>query len=134
MNILGVGPGELAVVFIIMLVVAGPKRMVQWASPTGRYTAELRAMFQETLNAVQKELAESGLDIRKDLPNIPTGRIDFVREASKIINPPTSAADNTEQPAASPDSNTSTAQSAAPTESNDSVDNTQYEQGLLCYR
>src|SRR5258708_20793888 len=126
MNILGVGPGELAVVFIIMLVVAGPKRMVQWASPTGRYTAELRAMFQETLNAVQKELAESGLDIRKDLPNVPTGRIDFVREASKIINPPASAADNAQQPAVTPDSNTSTAQSTAPPKSNDSSTKPKY--------
>ncbi len=130
MNILGVGPGELAVVFIIMLVVAGPKRMVQWAYTAGRYTAQLRAMFQETLNAVQKELAESGLDIRKDLPNIPTGRIDFVREASKIINPPTSAADNTEQPAATPDSDTSTEQSTAPAESNDSSEKPKYDSWL----
>ena len=130
MNILGVGPGELAVVFIIMLVVAGPKRMVQWAYTAGRYTAQLRAMFQETLNAVQKELAESGLDIRKDLPNVPTGRIDFVREASKIINPPASAADNAEQPAATPDSNTSPAQSTAPAESNDSSEKPKYDSWL----
>jgi Sec-independent protein translocase protein TatA len=85
MNILGVGPAEIIVVFIIMLAVAGPKRMVQWAYQIGRYTAQLRAMFQETMNAVQKELAASGLDVTKDLPSIPKS-FDIVSEAAKVIN------------------------------------------------
>jgi sec-independent protein translocase protein TatB len=85
MNILGVGPAELIVVLIIMLVVAGPKRMVQWAYQIGRYTAQLRAMFQETMNAIQKELSDSGLDVTKDLPSIPKS-FDIVSEASKVIN------------------------------------------------
>jgi sec-independent protein translocase protein TatB len=85
MNILGVGPAELIVVLIIMLVVAGPKRMVQWAYDIGRYTAKMRAMFQETMNAVQKELNESGLDVRKDLPSV-TKSFDIVSEASRVIN------------------------------------------------
>ncbi len=85
MNILGVGPAEVIVILIIMLVVAGPKRMVQWAYQLGRYTAQLRAMFQETMNAVQKELAESGLDVTKDLPSIPRS-FDIVSEAAKVIN------------------------------------------------
>jgi sec-independent protein translocase protein TatB len=91
MNILGVGPFELILVLIIMLVVAGPKRMVQWAYEIGRYTAQLRAMFQETMNAVQKELSESGLDVRKDIPQM-TKSFDIVSEAARVINTEVSSA------------------------------------------
>jgi len=122
MNILGVGPGELAVVFIIMLVVAGPKRMVQWAYIAGRYVAQLRAMFQQTMDAIQKEFADSGLDIRKDLPNLPLGRIDFLGEAAKIINPPNPphvSAENTLKSADATDL-TNAQQTSTGGESNDS--------------
>ncbi len=92
MNILGVGPGELVVVLILMLVVAGPKRMVQWAYHIGRYTAQLRTMFQETMNVIQKELAESGVEIPKELTNLQNTKFDIVQEASKIINTEPSSA------------------------------------------
>ena len=127
MNILGVGPGELAVVFIIMLVVAGPKRMVQWAYLAGRYIAQLRATFQETLNAVQKELAESGLDIPKDLPNLSRGRIDILSEAAKIINPPIQAANAPETPVTADDSEPAKPLSDKPVDANDSNENPKYD-------
>src|SRR5579859_5646985 len=81
-------PTDLLIILIIMLVVAGPKRMVQWAYTIGRYTAQLRAMFQETMNAVQKEIDEAGLDVRKDLPTLPSGRFDLMSEVAKVINTP----------------------------------------------
>src|SRR5438105_3032692 len=59
---LGVGPAELVVIFILMLVVAGPKRMIAWAYQAGKITAQLRAMFQETMQAFQKEMEAAGLD------------------------------------------------------------------------
>jgi sec-independent protein translocase protein TatB len=86
MNILGVGPAELIVILIIMLVVAGPKRMIEWAYQAGKYAAQLRAMFQETMDAFHKELAQSGIDMPKDLTKLPTGRFDIVSEAAKVIN------------------------------------------------
>jgi sec-independent protein translocase protein TatB len=105
MNFLGVGPGELLVIFIIALVVAGPKRMIQWAYQIGRYTARIRAMAQETMNAVQKELAASGLDVTKDLSNLQNTKFDVMKEVSKIIDPaltlPTVEAPDQAQPAAS---------------------------------
>ena len=84
MNILGAGPGELVVVFVIMLVVAGPKRMIKWAYVLGQYTAQLRQMWQQTLDAFRKELADANIDLPKDL-NI-KGRLDILGEANKIIN------------------------------------------------
>ena len=86
MNILGVGPAELFVIFVVLLVVAGPKRMIEWAYHAGRYAAQLRAMFQETMEQFQKEMAASGIEIPKELTNLPTGRFDIVSEAAKVIN------------------------------------------------
>lgn len=87
MNILGIGIPEIIVIFIIMLVVAGPKRMIEWAYHIGRYTAKIRAMYQETMEAFQKELNASGLDdVTKDLSNLRSNSFDIVSEASKIIN------------------------------------------------
>lgn len=90
MNLLGVGPGELVVVFVIMLVVAGPKRMIQWAYQIGRYTARMRAMVQETMNAIQKEVAASGLDVTdvtKELASLQNAKFDVMKEVSKIVDP-----------------------------------------------
>ena len=84
MNLLGVGVPELVVIFVIMLVFAGPKRMVRWAYILGQYTAQLREMWQQTLDAFRKELADANLELPKDL-NL-QGRFDILGEANKIIN------------------------------------------------
>ena len=86
MNIMGVGPAELIVVLVIMLVVAGPKRMVQWAYMLGQYTAQLRQMWKQTLDAFKKELADANIDLPKDLNVVTKGRFDILGEANKIIN------------------------------------------------
>lgn len=86
MEIAGVGPLEVVAIFIIMLVVAGPKRMVSWAYTLGQYVSKFRAMFQETMDAVKKEIDVESLDIRKDLPALASGRFDIVSEAAKVIN------------------------------------------------
>ena len=36
MDILGIGGGELVLIVLVMLVVAGPKRMIQWAYIAGK--------------------------------------------------------------------------------------------------
>lgn len=85
MDFLGIGGGELLLILILLFTVAGPKRMLQWAYHLGKYVAQFRRMFDETMNAVKKELDVEDLDIRKDLP-LPTGRYDVVKEANKFIN------------------------------------------------
>ncbi|MEP7286427.1 MAG: hypothetical protein ABI947_11725 [Chloroflexota bacterium] len=85
MNILGVGPWEVIAILAIMLVVAGPKRMILWAYELGRYVAKFRAMFAETVEAINKELQETGLEIPKNAPlTIP--KFDILGEAQKVIN------------------------------------------------
>ena len=65
-NILGIGPWQIIIVLLVMLIVAGPKRMVLWAYQAGRYVAMFRKMFDETMSAFQKEMQESGIDLTKD--------------------------------------------------------------------
>ena len=63
MELLGIGTTELIAILVIMLVVAGPKRMIRWAYILGQYTAKLRRMWAETMAVVQKEFDAAGMDI-----------------------------------------------------------------------
>jgi Sec-independent protein translocase protein TatA len=82
MEILGVGTPELIAILLIMLIVAGPKRMIQWAYTLGQYTARLRKMWAEMMTYMEKEMAAAGMDV--DLPReIPT-RGTVMREINKI--------------------------------------------------
>jgi Sec-independent protein translocase protein TatA len=85
MNFFGVGALEILIIFVIMLVVAGPKRMVQWAYYIGQYMSKLRKMWGELMDSVQKELDEAGVDIKvpKDIPT----RADINRLASEAMKP-----------------------------------------------
>lgn len=62
MNILGLGPAELVMILLIMLVVAGPKRMAQWAYVAGQLFAQVRVMWQDMMGIVQEELQEAGME------------------------------------------------------------------------
>jgi Sec-independent protein translocase protein TatA len=81
MDIFGVGGAELVAIFLIMLVVAGPKRMIQWAYIAGTYVAKFRAMWAEAMTYVQKEFEQAGLDV--ELPKEPPTRGSLTRELGK---------------------------------------------------
>ena len=72
MNILGVGAAELVAVLLIMLVFAGPKRMIHWSYVLGQHVAKFRKIWSETVDLVQKEFDEAGVDIK--LPKEPPTR------------------------------------------------------------
>ena len=64
MEIFGVGGAEMVAILVIMLVVAGPKRMVQWAYVLGQYVSRARVMWDEVMAGVQKEIDDAGLDVQ----------------------------------------------------------------------
>ncbi len=72
MNVFGIGGWELVLVLLIMLIVAGPKRMAQWAYTLGTWTAKLRVMWEEVAESLQKELDESGVNV--EVPRTPPTR------------------------------------------------------------
>lgn len=83
MEIFGVGGGELLAILVIMLVVAGPKRMIQWAYILGRYTARARKLWAETMTYVQKEFEQAGLNV--ELPKEVPTRGSLAREVNKQV-------------------------------------------------
>jgi Sec-independent protein translocase protein TatA len=84
MELFGIGTTEFITIFIIMLVVAGPKRMLQWAYILGQYTAKLRRMWAETMAVLQKEFDQAGVDVTlpKNIPN----RNSLVNQMNKALS------------------------------------------------
>jgi Sec-independent protein translocase protein TatA len=89
MEIFGVGGAEVVAILIIMLIVAGPKRMIQWAYVLGQYTSKARAMWAETMGYVQKELNEAGMDIElpKDIPTRASLNSEISKQVQKAVAP-----------------------------------------------
>lgn len=89
MEIFGVGGAELVAILIIMLVVAGPKRMIQWAYVLGQYMAKARTMWAETMTYMQKELNEAGMDVElpKEIPTRASLNSEISKQVQKAVSP-----------------------------------------------
>jgi len=85
MDILGIGGWELIAVLILMIVVAGPKRMIQWSYVLGRELAKVRRLWTEAAKTLQKEFDEAGIDIK--VPEQPPTRASFREDAAKLLAP-----------------------------------------------
>ncbi len=87
MNFFGVGGAELIAILVIMLVFAGPKRMIHWSYVLGQYVAKFRVIWSQTVDLVQKEFDEAGVDIK--LPKEPPTRQNLNRTLGDAIKPMT---------------------------------------------
>jgi Sec-independent protein translocase protein TatA len=85
MEIFGVGGAELVAILIIMLIVAGPKRMIQWAYVLGQYVAKFRSMWSDVMDGVQKELDAAGMDVQ--FPKTMPTRAEFNKGINTFTNP-----------------------------------------------
>jgi Sec-independent protein translocase protein TatA len=88
MNILGIGGWELVLIFIIMLLVAGPKRMVRWAYVMGTYIAKFRNIWAETVDVIQQEFDDAGVDVKipRDIPTRDNIRRNFNEQVSRSFS------------------------------------------------
>lgn len=84
MNIFGIGGVELILIFVLMLVVAGPKRMIQWAYVMGKWVAKFRVMWSQTVDLVNQELNAAGYDVQ--LPKDAPTRKNVTRWAQNTLN------------------------------------------------
>ena len=85
MNIFGIGGAELVIILVIMLIVAGPQRMIRWAYILGQYTSKLQKLWQEAATVLQKEFDEAGVDL--EVPKkIPT-KGEIRRQVQSAANP-----------------------------------------------
>ena len=83
MNILGVGGPELLIILVLMYVIFGPKRMIYYARVLGQYVAKFRRMWEETVDVLQQEFDDAGMDVK--IPREPPTRSTLNREAAKML-------------------------------------------------
>ena len=85
MNIFGVGGAELVLIIIIMLVVAGPKRMIRWAYVIGQYVGKFRILWEQMVDVLQDEVDAAGLDVKipKEIPT----KQSLAKTATELIKP-----------------------------------------------
>ncbi|MCY4145637.1 MAG: hypothetical protein OXE95_09495 [Chloroflexi bacterium] len=93
MNIFGIGAWELMAILLIMLVFAGPKRMIHWSYVLGQHVARFRKIWAETVDVVQKEFDDAGLDIK--LPKEPPTRQNMNRAIAAAAKPLTQPVQDT---------------------------------------
>ncbi|XWX05552.1 hypothetical protein VZO05_16350 (plasmid) [Aggregatilineales bacterium SYSU G02658] len=85
MNFFGIGGTELVLIVLIMLIVAGPKRMIQWAYVLGLWVGKARTMWQQAVDVLQKEIDEAGVNVQ--LPKEPPTRQTLNRIVSDAVKP-----------------------------------------------
>src|SRR5258707_3905408 len=83
---LGTGIGQIIFILIIMLIVAGPKRMMQWAYILGQYLAKFRAIYADTITVINKELQSTGIELPKDPAMLKPKMFDVVTEAGQVLS------------------------------------------------
>lgn len=97
MELLGVGPGEILLILVIMLLVFGPERLPEFARQAGRFVVRVRDWIQRSpdaamvlraraeleneLQAIRAELTREVESVRQDLQNV---RSDLA-DAGKLI-------------------------------------------------
>lgn len=100
MNIFGVGGAEVVVIIMIMLIVAGPKRMIRWAFVIGQYVGKFRVLWSQMVDVMQDEVDAAGLDVK--LPReIPTKQ-NLAQTAGAFMKPYTESLENTLDEVAQP--------------------------------
>lgn len=100
MNIFGVGGAEVVVIIMIMLIVAGPKRMIGWAFVIGQYVGKFRVLWSQMVDVMQDEVNAAGLDVQ--LPReIPTKQ-NLAKTAGAFMKPYTENLEQTLDDVAQP--------------------------------
>lgn len=85
MKFFGIGGPEIVLIFLIMLIVAGPKRMIGWAYIIGQYVGKFRILWEQMVDMVQQEVDEAGLDVKipRELPT----RQNITKQAGAMLKP-----------------------------------------------
>lgn len=93
MNFFGIGGAELIMIVLIMLIVAGPKRMIQWSYVVGQWVGKARTMWAQAVDVLQHEIDEAGGGIT--LPKEPPNRQNLTRMVSEAVKPYTQELETT---------------------------------------
>jgi sec-independent protein translocase protein TatB len=69
-NFLNVGPWELTVIFVIAILLVGPKRMVEMARTIGRVSSQMRRLSSEFLGTIRDEVETVEEEARQALEGV----------------------------------------------------------------
>jgi sec-independent protein translocase protein TatB len=102
MTFLGIGPGEIFVILIIMLVVVGPERLPGFARQAGKMIVSLRNWVQRSpdammllrardeleveLRTIREDLTQEMQTVRDEMVNVRNEMIQATREATIDVN------------------------------------------------
>lgn len=64
MNFLGIGPGELLLIFILALIIFGPRRLPEIGRSLGKSIREFRQASQEITSQFRDELQEASDELQ----------------------------------------------------------------------
>jgi Tat protein translocase TatB subunit len=81
-----IGMPEMIVIFVVALVVLGPKKLPEVAKALGKGLAEFKKSFQEVKESVDKEWKESTSDIRDTIIDVKKQIDTEVHHASTSIS------------------------------------------------
>jgi TatA/E family protein of Tat protein translocase len=82
----GLGPSELVMVFLLVLLLFGPSKLPQMARDIGRFVGEARRSideFKEELTATEEDEEEEGNSYRRSGKNTPAKKDEKTEEAGK---------------------------------------------------
>lgn len=85
MELFGIGGLEFLLVIMIAMVVAGPKRVVQWAYLVGKFFARMRHIWSEMMLVIQQEMKDAGMDV--ELPKTPPTRQSINQATRNLLKP-----------------------------------------------
>lgn len=128
MNILGVGPAELLLIFIIALIVLGPGKLPELARTLGKALRELRRMSLEVTAEFAKELRDMeaiSSEVRETTEEIKQAA-DIKRTLVESVEPALSAGESREEPRSSDVPETTT---QAEAEKKDTVEDEETSKG-----
>lgn len=114
MNILGIGPAELLLIFVIVLIVLGPGKLPELARTLGKAMRELRRMSLEVTAEFAKELRDMEAVSRevKETTETIKQAADIKSTLVESVEPTSSTGESSEEPR-SPDVEETTTQEEA---------------------
>src|SRR5215510_11416567 len=125
MNFLGVGPGELLLIFIVTLLVVGPERLPGMARQAGRMLVRVRNWMQTSPDAAlvlraRQELEQELAQIRSSLLEVQSVRdevLDVAKQIDDAVSPiasirPPSLSDLMKEPTDKPQPRTNNGQAS----------------------
>ncbi|MDA8099082.1 MAG: twin-arginine translocase TatA/TatE family subunit [Nitrospiraceae bacterium] len=120
----GLGVPELIVIFVIALIVFGPKKLPELGKALGKGIAEFKRASQEMKDTIETEVrnAEHSIDLKKLKDDVEGIQTDIKKELAEAVKPAPAAAEQPAPEGTQPAQTASSGEASAETNKEKSVD------------